>query len=162
MTRYLAIVYRDERTYSNCGRGCCGTSSTDSLFETRYSEDRAEIVEFLVGSHVTAFFEEDSDAKYADRVHTLYIDGFPEDEIVDEFSDEDAEKRRLQAEMAEIRSEVAAAVEVQIGAAKAKAIEDKRLAAEKAIVDARAADVRRLADLERQRAALEEKLRGTP
>jgi vacuolar-type H+-ATPase subunit I/STV1 len=163
MTRYLAIIHRESRTYSRCRRGCCGEGHTEGLFEKCYTEDRSEIVRFLVNSHVTAALHEaDSEEKYGERTHTLVIDGFPEDEYVDEFSDEDAEKRGLLAEMATIKAEVQAEVEVRLTAARVKAAEAERLAKEKQIVDRREADLRRLAELERQKAELQAKLQETP
>ena len=163
MTRYLAIIHRESRSYSRCRRGCCGEGHTDGLFEKSYTEDRSEIVRFLTNSHVTAaLYETDSKEKYAERTHTLVIDGFPDDEAnwVDEFSDEDAEKRSLLAEMAAIKAEVEAAVEVRLAAAKLRAAEAERITKEKQVVDQREADLRRLADLERQKEALQAKLGG--
>lgn len=160
MTRYLAIIHRESCTYSLCRRGCCGTGHTDSLFEKLYTEDRSEIIHFLVNSHVEAAHEAASEERYQDRTHTLIIDGFPDDEWADEFSDEDAEKRGLLAEMASIKAEVAAEVDVRLAAKKVKAAEEARIAAEKQVVERREADLRRLADLERQKVELQAKLGG--
>jgi len=158
---YLALVYREGCSYSRCNRGCCGSGYTDSLFEKCYTEDRAEIVRFLVNSDLASAREAASEERYGDRTNSLFIDGFPEDDWADEFSDEDAGKRELLAEMATIKAEVAAEVEVRLAAAKVKEAEAERLAKEKQIVDQREADLRRLAELERQKAELQAKL-GVP
>lgn len=158
MTRYLALVYREDLTYSLCRRGCCGEGRTPSLFEKCYTEDRSEVINFLVKAHVEAARERSCEERYGDRVHSLVIDGFPDDEYADETSEEDAEKRRLLAEMDAIKAEVAAEVAVQLEAEKVKAAEKERLDREAAVAQQRAADLSRLAELARQQTELQIKL----
>lgn len=159
MTTWTMITEQDVRVYAEIHYMEARFGGADHLPALVGVMKRSEIVRFLVNSYVqAALHETDSEEQYEERTHSLFIDGFPEDEWTDEFSDEDAEKRKLLAEMEAIRAEAQAEVAVHLAAAKVKAAEAEKRAKEQQVLEQRAFDLRRLAELERQKAELQAKI----